>query len=70
MNSDRIKMLSVIANHTNLTIDFLDYFLAGLSVQAMNKLVGNASGMPSIMKSSESPYVFRSARAPSSEILE
>ena len=63
--SERIKALADGARKSGLTIDFLDALTQGLSRQALLKVMGNASSMPSIMKSSDSPYIFRSARAPS-----
>lgn len=63
----RIDVLREGADATGLTIDFLDYLTEGLSLQAARKVIGNASSMPSNMKSSDSPYVFRKARAPSKD---
>lgn len=66
--TDRLEMLVRAARKTGLTIDVLDYLTDGLCRHACLKVIGNASSMPSTMKSSDNPYVFRSARAPSKEI--
>lgn len=66
---ERIELLRYGARTTGFTIDFLDALTQGLSRQALLSVIGNASSMPSIMKSSESPYILRSARAPSSDNL-
>lgn len=63
----RIDVLREGADASGYTIDFLDYLTEGLSLQAARKVIGNASSMPSNMKSSDNPYVRRRARAPSSE---
>ena len=60
-------MLIEEARNTGFTIDYLDALTQDLDNQAARKVIGNASGMPSYMKSSDNPYVFRNARAPSSE---
>lgn len=63
---DRVTVLREGAKATGFTIDYLDALSRGLSIQALRKLIGNASEMPSYMKSSDNPYVRRSARpAPS-----
>ena len=64
---DRLTLLRDGARDSGITIDFLEALTQGLSRQALRKVIGNASSMPSYMKSSDSPYLFRSARAPSSE---
>lgn len=64
---ERIDALRYGARKSGFTIDFLDALTQGLSRQALLKVIGNASSLPSIMKSRESPYIFRSARAPSSD---
>jgi len=63
----RLDALQEGARVSGFTIDFLDHLTAGLSLQAARKVIGNASSMPSNMKSSDNPYVRRSARAPSSD---
>lgn len=65
---ERLDILIEGARRTGLTIDFLDQLTLGLSSQALRSVIGNVSAMPSYMKSSDSPYVFRRARAPSIEI--
>lgn len=64
---ERIEALREGAIRSGLTIDFLDALTQGLSRQALLKVIGNASSMPSIMKSNERPYILRNARAPSSD---
>nr|WP_236641492.1 hypothetical protein [Paracoccus aeridis] len=64
----RLEMLRAGAAASGFTIDFLEALTQGLSRQATLKVIGNASAMPSYMKSSDNPYVRRSARAPSMEI--
>ena len=65
--SDRIERLIEAANKTGFTIDYLEAITADLSIHAERKVIGNASAMPSYMKSKDNPYVFRSAKAPSRE---
>lgn len=62
---DRIDVLREGAAATGLTIDYLEALTSGLSLQATRKVIGNASSMPSYMKSSDNPYVCRNASAPS-----
>ena len=57
------------AQASGFTIDFLEAITSGLSRQARLKVIGNASSMPSYMKSSDRPYVLRSASAPSTDSL-
>ncbi len=64
---ERTEALREGARQSGFTIDFLDALTHGLSRQALLKVIGNASSMPSIMKSSDSPYILRSARAPSND---
>lgn len=64
---DRTAELIDGARASGFTIDFLEALTQGLDSQALRKVIGNASSMPSYMKSSDNPYVFRSARAPSSD---
>ena len=60
----KIRTMAAVARETGLTVDFLDQLTVGLSKRDFLKVMSNASGMPSYMKSNDSPYVFRSARAP------
>lgn len=60
---DRIEALRTAANASGLTIDALDHLAMGFSKRAFRKFIGNASAIPSYMKSSDSPYVARKARA-------
>lgn len=62
---DRIEFLRQAAQKTGFTIDYLEVMTRGLSRQAALRVIGNASSMPSYMKSSDNPYVRRKARAPS-----
>lgn len=57
------------ATESGFTIDFLETLTQGLSLQAVRRVIGNASSMPSYMKSSDNPYVRRKASAPSIESL-
>lgn len=66
---DRIDELSDAARESGLTIDLLHQLTQGLSRQAFLRVMGNASSLPSYMKSSDSPYLLRKAKAPSSESL-
>lgn len=68
MQRERIDDLREGARKSGFTIDFLEFLTHGLSRQALRKVMGNASSMPSYMKSSESPYLFRSTRAASIDI--
>lgn len=67
-DQERIDALMSAARETGFTIDFLDQLSMGLSSNAFRRFIGNALMSPSYMKSKESPYVFRSARAPSRPI--
>lgn len=64
---DRIDELREGALQSGFTIDFLEALTQGLSRQAFRRVIGNASSMPSYMKSSERPYLVRKASAPSSD---
>lgn len=66
---DRIDAIRGAADASGLTIDLLVQLTDGLSRQAFLRVIGNASSMPSYMKSSDSPYLVRIAKAPSSESL-
>lgn len=65
MGLSRLDILVEGARRSGFTIDYLDSLTLGLSRQALRRVIGNASSMPSIMKSSDNPYVRRSALAPS-----
>lgn len=64
----RIDELRAGARVTGFSIDFLEALTQGLSRQAFLKVIGNASSMPSYMKSNDSPYLFRKASPPSNDI--
>ena len=64
---DRLETLREAARETGFTIDFLEALTHGLSSQALRRVIGNASSMPSIMKSIDNPNVRRNAIAPSSD---
>ena len=61
---ERMSLLIEGARQSGFTIDYLEALSRGLSLQAIRKLIANASSLPSIMKSSDSPYVRRRASAP------
>ena len=65
--SERLAALLEGARDSGLTIDFLYDLTEGLSLQALRKVIGNASSIPSYRKSSESPYVLRRESAPFKE---
>lgn len=65
---DRIDLLKEGARKSGFTIDFLEALTQGLSRQAALRVMGNASSMPSYMKSSDNPYVCRNAIAPSTDM--
>lgn len=64
---NRIDILREGARRTGMTMDYLEALTKGLSIQALRKVIGNAASIPSYMKSSDSPHLFRSASAPSSD---
>lgn len=66
----KIDDLAEGARKSGFTIDFLEALTQGLSRQARLKVIGNASSMPSYMKSKDSPYILRSTSAPSKDSLE
>lgn len=66
---DKIDLLRKTADQSGLTIDFLALLSAGLSRQAFLRVMGNASSLPSYMKSSDNPHLSRKAKAPSSDSL-
>lgn len=61
---DRLDELRAGADQSGFTLDFLEALTSGLSRQAMRKVIGNASSMPSYMKSSDNPHLLRIAKAP------
>lgn len=69
MANSRIDDLIAAASASGLTLDLLHQLTQGLSRQAFRKVMGNASSMPSYMKSKDRPYLLRKANAPSSESL-
>ena len=69
MRDDRFDAIRCAAHASGLTIDLLVQLTDGLSRQAFLKVIGNASSMPSYMKSSDKPYLVRRAKAPSSDNL-
>lgn len=64
---DRVEILIDGATKSGFTIDFLEALTQGLSNQALRRVIGNASAMPSYMKSKDNWYLLRRASAPSSE---
>jgi len=64
---EKIDALIAAAAASGLTIDLLEALTHGLSRQAFLKVMGNASSLPSYMKSRETPYFLRMASAPSSD---
>ena len=69
MSDSRIDDLIMAARASGLTLDLLCQLTQGLSRQAFRKVMGNASSMPSYMKSRDRPYLLRNASAPSRESL-
>lgn len=65
--ADQIEALKAAARESGLTIDLLQLLTQGLSRQAFRRVMGNASSMPSYMKSIDKPYLVRRASAPSSD---
>lgn len=68
MDEEKIEILIAAARETGFTIDYLEALTVGLSLQACRRVMGNASSMPSYMKSSDNPYVRRRHSAPSSDM--
>lgn len=62
---NRLDLIRVCARESGFTIDYLEALTRGLSIQALRIVMGNASAMPSYMKSSDNPYVLRRQSAPS-----
>lgn len=67
MAQSRLDLLIHGARSTGFTIDYLEEISRGLSNQALRRVIGNASSMPSYMKSSDNPNVRRIVRAPFSD---
>jgi hypothetical protein len=65
----KLDDLIAAARASGLTIDLLQALTHDLDCQAFLKVMGNASSLPSYMKSSGSLYFCRSAKAPSSDSL-
>lgn len=65
--SNRLDILIEGARRTGLTIDFLYDISIGLSKSSLRKVIGNASSIPSYMKSSDSPNFARITRDASRE---
>lgn len=68
MPEDRLDRLCAAATESGLTIDYLEFLSRGLDRKAETTLLGNAIRLPAYMKSSDNPYVSRSAKAPLSEM--
>ena len=64
---ERIEALKKAADESGLSIDLLHHLTQDLSRQAFLSVIGRASSMPSYMKSIDSPYLLRRAKAPSSD---
>lgn len=64
MSDRRTAILRNGARSSGFTMDYLDWLSDGLSLQALERFIGNASSMPSNMKSSDNRYVRRRALAP------
>ena len=64
---ERLDVLVEGAEQSGFTIDYLEWLGRGLSLQALRKLIGNASSLPAYMKSSDNPNAFRIASAPLSD---
>ena len=65
----RVDDMKKAAKSSGLTLDILQVLSHGLSRQAFLRVMGNASSMPSYMKSSDNPYFVLRANAPSRESL-
>jgi len=65
--ADKIDLLRAGAAKTGFTIDFLADLTYGLDLQASRKVISNAAAIPSYKKSSDNPYLWRMASAPSSD---
>lgn len=66
----RIDRLARAASQTGFTFDYLEWLSRGLPRKAEVTLFGNMATLPQYMKSSDNPYVSRSASAPSMEMRE
>lgn len=69
MAYNRVDDMIAAARKSGLTLDLLHQLTQGLSRQAFRRVMGNASSMPSYMKSKDKPYLVRRASAPSRESL-
>lgn len=67
--SSRFDMLIKLSGYTGLTIDYWEFVCRGLGESDLAILCGNASKLPKMMKSIDSPYVSRSAMQLSSDGL-
>lgn len=65
----RFDYLIELSGNTSLTVDYLEALTVGLDNSALAILCGNASKLPKMMKSIDSPYVSRRAMQASSEGL-
>lgn len=66
-NDAKLDELIAAAQASGLTIDLLQALTHDLDCQAFRKVMGNASSLPSYMKSSGSRYFCRNCSAPSSD---
>jgi len=66
-SAERLNAIIQGARDCGLTIDYLEVLTRNLSSHALRKVIGNASEMPSYMKSSDNPYLWRKTRPPSRE---
>lgn len=64
---NRFDLLIELSRKTGLTIDYLEFITKTLSQSNLVILCGNASRLPNIMKSIESPWVSRKAMQASSD---
>ena len=67
---ERLDALIDGAAQSGLTIDALEALTSGLSLQALRKVIGNASSMPAYRKSSDNPYLSRISNAPFKDSLD
>lgn len=68
-NEERLDAVLKAATESGLTADLLEVLTQGLSRQAFLRVMGNASSMPSYMKSKDNPYFALRAKAPSRDSL-
>lgn len=62
---ERLDLIIDCARRTGLTIDYLDSLTSGLTLSCCLRVIGNASSIPSYMKSRDNPYIRRKVRAAS-----